>query len=104
VDKKEVEVKYCPTKLMLADYFTKALQGRLFRLFRDIIMGYVHIDTILLDPSYPLKECVENTVQNRIVSGDKKSSTAHDKTKRVTYAETVKKGILNKDKILVRSK
>ncbi len=40
---------------------------------------------------------VENTIKNRIVSEDEKSSTARDKTKRVTYAETLKKGILNND-------
>ena len=27
VDKKQVTIEYCPTRLMLADYFTKALQG-----------------------------------------------------------------------------
>jgi hypothetical protein len=53
---------------MLADYFTKALQGNLFSTFRDIIMGYTHIDTLLLDPSFPLKECVENMTKNRNVS------------------------------------
>ena len=44
VDKKEVEIKYCPTTLMLADYFTKPLQGTVFRRFRDVIMGKVHIN------------------------------------------------------------
>ena len=36
---KEVKVEYCPTGDMLADYFTKPLQGTLFRKFRDIIMN-----------------------------------------------------------------
>jgi hypothetical protein len=99
VDKKEVEVKYCPTKLMLADYFTKALQGSLFRMFRDIIMGYTHIDTILLDPSYPLKERVENTDKNRKVSEDEESIETRGTTKNVTYADIVKKGKLSNDNI-----
>ena len=34
VDKKEVEIKYCPTTLMLADYYTKPLQGNVFRRLR----------------------------------------------------------------------
>ena len=40
VDKQEVKIEYCPTLQMLADFFTKPLQGHLFRKFRDVIMGY----------------------------------------------------------------
>jgi len=36
---KEVRVEYCPTGDMLADYFTKPLQGGLFVKFRDMIMN-----------------------------------------------------------------
>ena len=36
---KEVKVEYCPTGDMLADFFTKPLQGTLFRKFRNIIMN-----------------------------------------------------------------
>jgi hypothetical protein len=39
VASKEVSIKYCPTGNMLADYFTKPLQGTPFRKFRDIIMN-----------------------------------------------------------------
>ena len=35
----EVRVEYCPTKIMLADYFTKPLQGIQFKIFRDQIMN-----------------------------------------------------------------
>lgn len=59
VDKKEVEIKYCPTTLMLADFFTKPLQGQLFKRFREVIMGYRHINDLLLDPNFMLKERVE---------------------------------------------
>jgi hypothetical protein len=31
---------------MLADFFTKPLQGNLFRKFREVIMGHKHIDTL----------------------------------------------------------
>ena len=44
---------------MLADYFTKPLQGNVFRRFRAVIMGYVHINDLLLDPNLKLKERVE---------------------------------------------
>ena len=35
----EVRIEYCPTGIMIADYFTKALQGESFRRLRDMIMG-----------------------------------------------------------------
>jgi hypothetical protein len=37
---------YCPTEQMLADFFTKPLQGSLFRKLRAVIMGHKHIDTL----------------------------------------------------------
>jgi hypothetical protein len=103
VDKKEIEVKYCPTHLMLADYFTKALQGSLFRTFRDIIMGYVHVDTILLDPSHPLKERVEKTIKNRIVSESEKSEKINGLKKGVSFAEIVKRGKSSNDNNIVKT-
>ena len=39
IDKGEMRVEYCPTHLMLADFFTKPLMGQLFRKLRSIIMG-----------------------------------------------------------------
>ena len=46
VDKKEIEIFHCPTKVMLADYFTNPLHGRLFNIFREVIMGWKHISTL----------------------------------------------------------
>ena len=42
----EVTVKYCPTEAMLADFFTKPLQGGLFHRFRDVIMGWKPISSL----------------------------------------------------------
>ena len=39
VKSKEVRIEHCPTGIMIADYFTKPLQGQLFRQLRDMIMG-----------------------------------------------------------------
>ena len=39
VDKKEVKIEYCPSLNMLADFFTKPLQGRLFLKFKQVLMG-----------------------------------------------------------------
>ena len=39
INNKELHIEYCPTDKMIADYFTKPLQGTKFQEFRDIIMG-----------------------------------------------------------------
>jgi hypothetical protein len=49
IARKEVVIQYYPTKEMVADYFTKPLQGELFYKFRDQIMGVVPMDTITGD-------------------------------------------------------
>ena len=46
INKKELKIKNCPTGNMLADYFTKPLQGGLFHCFRNVIMGYESIDSL----------------------------------------------------------
>mgnify|MGYP003305295594 CR=1 FL=1 len=51
VDRENITVTHCPTEQMIADFFTKPLQGNLFRNMRDIIMGA---------SPYPSKERVEN--------------------------------------------
>ena len=57
IDKKEIHVIYCPTDLMIADYFTKTLQGTKFVQFRDIIMGAECFDSLN-------KERIEETKNN----------------------------------------
>lgn len=36
----DIRIEHCPTTEMVADYFTKPLQGSLFRAMRNVIMGY----------------------------------------------------------------
>ena len=42
IDSGEVEVKYTGTEEMIADFFSKPLQGALFDKFRDKIMNVTH--------------------------------------------------------------
>ena len=65
VDKGELCIQYCPTEQMLADFYTKPLQGNLYHRLREIIMGWKPI-TALQDiataknsPQMKLKERVE---------------------------------------------
>ncbi len=40
---KEIEIKWSPTKEMVADFMTKPLQGSHFRRLHDLIMGMASI-------------------------------------------------------------
>ena len=60
VENKEVIIKYCPIEVMLADFYTKALQGSLFNLFRDAIMGYKDIYELMTPVDLLFKERVGN--------------------------------------------
>ena len=75
-EKGEIEVKYCPNQLMIADYFTKPMQGKFFRMFRDLIMGYVHINDIFKAIELSAKEHVDKSktvTENSITNnGEKK--------------------------------
>ena len=53
-----IEVKHCPTLEMLADFFTKPLQGHLFRKFRDVLLGQAHVDTLVGTLLVPIEERV----------------------------------------------
>ncbi len=43
VNMKDVEIKWCPTKDIVADFMTKPLQGSHFRRLRDLILGMTSI-------------------------------------------------------------
>ena len=58
VDKKEIEIVYCPTETMLADFFTKPLQEKLFHMHRAVIMGWNSVES--LKPKIVLEEHVES--------------------------------------------
>ena len=58
VTKGEVKIVHCPTSEMIADFFTKPLQGKLFQKFRDLILGlddtdmavyFIHYINVLKD-------------------------------------------------------
>ena len=46
IERDRVQVSYCPTGDMLADYFSKPLQGSLFRKFRNLILNIHPLDPV----------------------------------------------------------
>ena len=58
MDKKN-KLVYCPTEQMLADFFTKPLQGNLFKKFRRVVMGWDPISVLQEEDSDKFKEHIE---------------------------------------------
>ena len=55
----EINIKYIPTQLMLADYFTKPLSGTQFKKLREYIMGWKPITELIHAKDVPkIKEDV----------------------------------------------
>ena len=82
MDKEEFSMKSCNTSEMLVKFFTKLLQGSLFRRLREVIIGWVHVDILQNYFPPPKKERVENPV-----SGDEPEIK-----QKVIYAQIVTGG------------
>jgi hypothetical protein len=68
-----ITIRHCPTLQMLADFFTKPLQGSLFKVFRDVILGYKHIS--ILSPTSPVmhEERVESQCKTDVKNLNKET-------------------------------
>ena len=44
-----IDIEYCLTLKLLADFFTKPLQGSLFQKFRDYVLGYKNLEQLQRD-------------------------------------------------------
>jgi hypothetical protein len=49
LEKKNLEIRYLPTKHMIGDFFTKPLQGKQFTYFRNLILGKVSVSSTDID-------------------------------------------------------
>ena len=93
-DKGEFDIDHCPTYMMLADYFTKPLQGSLFKRYWKVIMGHEHIDTLKENEStsFEKKERVEQREFELLFSNDEKKKLEEKKKeeRKVTWADIAK--------------
>jgi hypothetical protein len=99
IARKEVAIQYCPTKEMVADYFTKPLQGELFYKFRDQIMGVVPMNTITGDhrsvlddeSTHPISSEKPSTVSPKVpTSAPPKRAAFTSPTTTQSWADVVK--------------
>ena len=63
-EKGKFSVDYFPTHKILTDYFTKALQGKFFNVFREIIMGWKHVNELEKMWPSPSNERVEKWMKS----------------------------------------
>jgi hypothetical protein len=68
-ESKGISVVYCPTYEMLANFFTKPLQGSLLRKLRAVLLCHCHVNTLTKSPLPPSEERVENPILEKIRSG-----------------------------------
>jgi hypothetical protein len=70
---------------MLADFFTKPVQGALFKKFRDVILGYQPLDYLSESPT--------STFEERVGESDMKQTVDAETSGRAeprTYADVVR--------------
>jgi hypothetical protein len=99
-----IVIRHCPTLQMVCDFFTKPLQGNLFKQFRDAIMGDKHMDTLAVSLPMPTEEHVGSTRQSD--NGTSECASHHTsnntetpvaKARSVSWADVVK-GVTNATK------
>ncbi len=88
IKKEDITITHCPTQRMIADYFTKPLQGKLFTYMRDMIMG---LSALPLEEHVGVKSTDSGTELEQTRVSTDLSKTLENKTG-LTYVEVVQKG------------
>ena len=73
--KEKIYIEYCPTGLMLADFFTKPLQGSLLRKMRDVVMGIQPIT--ILKTEDELTQILDSKQSNSQSTSNQHTSTSY---------------------------
>jgi hypothetical protein len=78
----EAKIEYCPTSKMVADFFTKPLQGTTFRMFCNYIMNYDPGHKIMQDHRSVLKTDVASVMDVHLPCGkESKDESTGEETK-----------------------
>ena len=72
IKQENIDIHYCPTEEMLADFYTKPLQGSLFIKFRDVLLGHKPIDSLQGSP------CDSSTHEERVGNNDEDKKMIHE--------------------------
>ena len=72
IKQENIDIHYCPTEEMLADFYTKPLQGSLFIKFRDVLLGHKPIDSLQGSP------CDSSTHEERVGNNDEDGKMIHE--------------------------
>ena len=98
----KMRIKHWPTDVMIADFFTKPLQGSLFRKFRDVILGLTSPSSLIIEKSTTVQERVEiklkdGKAKNIKIEDDEKTRNIIQEGhgKRISWSDVVKR----KDKV-----
>ena len=86
-----IEVVHCPTCQMMANYFSKPLQGELLHHFCNVIMGWAHISTVFTAYVVSPRERVEKHDAKDNSQGDASAKTVETALAKMTYASAVLK-------------
>ena len=94
VDRGEVQIYHQPTEDMIGDYFTKPLQGKLFRKYRRVIMGWEPLSTLWSSTTdTETVNSKERVGRNGLQENDKDRTEQNDsttKSNKRTYADVAK--------------
>ena len=81
-----IQLHHCPTEAMLADFFTKPIQGNLFRRFRAVLLGHAPIAS--LHPKCP--PVPQERVEDCVTADNGAQDVSDGKT--ITWSDVVQKG------------
>ena len=74
LENENIDLRHCRTEIMLADFLTKPLQGSVFRMMRDIIMGVT---------PFPIEERVEDF--RKVTIGNRSNTEKNNDVETATY-------------------
>ena len=93
----QIDITHCPTQSMVADFFTKPLQGAQFRLLRDVILGRTPLSSLPLPPTVKQVDSKERVEIPPVSNNNNDDSTISQLPPKAAYADVVR-GLLKETK------